>query len=67
MANNKNQFKNITEADIQELTDLGSFRNGRSYYNSGRVYDMVLREGVLKARCEGSQNEAYFVQATLIN
>jgi uncharacterized Zn finger protein/tetratricopeptide (TPR) repeat protein len=65
MISGKSQYKPLTEADIEEQTDTASFKKGRSYYNNGMVYDTVLREGVLKARCEGSEDEAYFVEAVL--
>ena len=59
------RFAPITEADIAEPTDSGSFSRGRAYYRQDRIYDAVLRGETIQALCEGSDVEPYLVRATL--
>ena len=60
------QFKPFTSADIQSLTDSGSFTKGQTYYRNGFISDQTLRGSRLQSECEGSSDENYLVQATLL-
>ncbi len=62
----KKQYKAFSEADLQNLTDEGSFTRGKSYYKNNRISEATLREGSLVGRCEGSQNETYRVEVKLV-
>ncbi len=54
----------LTEAAIRKRTGDRSFGLGRSYCDSGAIYDARREGAALKARCTGSRGEAYRVRAT---
>jgi uncharacterized Zn finger protein len=58
------RFKTVDAADIQRLTDAGSYSRGASYYRSGHIYDTVLRGATIQGQCSGSAAEDYRVRAT---
>ena len=62
----KKQFKAFSEADLQHLTDEGSFTRGKSYYKNNHISETSLREGTLVGHCEGSREEAYRVEVKLV-
>lgn len=55
----------LTEQEIAAQTDAGSFKRGRGYARSGRIFRAVRRENILRARCHGSSGGPYLVEATL--
>ena len=55
----------LTEAEIQDQTDSGSFSRGRSYYRSKHIFDTVRRGATIRAQCHGSSGGPYLVEATL--
>ncbi len=55
----------ITEQQIRAWIDGRSLERGEAYLQNGALFEL-RRQGVrLKARCQGSGAEAYYVQATL--
>jgi uncharacterized Zn finger protein len=58
-------FAPLTESQIANQTDSGSFSRGRGYFRSGRIFDAVRRESTLRARCHGSSGGPYLVEVTL--
>jgi uncharacterized Zn finger protein len=54
----------ITEQDIREIVDGGSFQRGQSYFRGGNIIEMRRQGMTLKARCQGSRPQAYRVQVT---
>src|SRR2546426_10718576 len=62
----KSQFKPLTEADIQALSDDASFRKGYDYYLHHVIIEPTLSESVLRAFCHGSSGSPYRVEATLL-
>ena len=52
----------LVESDIRHLANSQSWSRGKSYYNSGRIYNLVWREGTLTAEVEGSSYEPYIVE-----
>ena len=64
--NVKSQFKPLTEADIQALSDDASFRKGHDYYLHHEIVEPTLSESVLRAFCHGSSGSSYRVEATLL-
>jgi uncharacterized Zn finger protein len=65
-ANVKDQFKTLSEADIQASTDDASFRKGHDYYLNHAIVEPTLSESVLRAFCQGSSGSPYRVEATLM-
>ncbi len=59
------QFKQLSEADIQAYTDSMSYNKGYTYYLNNYIFDPTLRESILKALCYGSSGGPYRVEATL--
>ena len=55
----------LTAEDVAAQTDEGSFKRGRGYFRSGRIFNAVRRETTLRARCHGSSGGPYIVEATL--
>jgi len=54
----------ITEQDIREIVDDGSFQRGQQYFRGGNIFDTRQQGMTLKARCQGSRSQAYGVQVT---
>lgn len=59
------RFAPLTDDDIKELTDSGSFSRGRSYFRGGAIVDPVLTGETITAGCWGSEPYPYRVRATL--
>lgn len=59
------RFALISDDDIQEMTDSGSFSRGRTYFRQGAIVDPVLTGDTISAGCWGSETNPYRVQATL--
>lgn len=59
------RFAPLSDADIKELTDSGSFSRGRSYFRRGAIVDPVLTGDTIAAGCWGSYVRPYRVSATL--
>lgn len=59
------RFAPLTDDDIKDLTDSGSFSRGRSYFRRGAIVDPVLTGDTISAGCWGSEQYPYHVQATL--
>lgn len=55
----------ITEQDVARMTDLGSFRRGKSYFRSQAIINPVREGNTLIAECVGSDVEPYRVRITL--
>jgi uncharacterized Zn finger protein len=55
----------LTESDIRQVANAGSFEKGYSYYHDGYVLSVVQRGEQLTAEVEGSQYRSYQVQVTL--
>lgn len=55
---------NLTEQQIRDRVDSGSFAKGQSYYKGGAISDMVRRGDRLEGLCEGSQPSPYRVLVT---
>jgi len=55
---------NLTEATIRQRAGAQSWARGLDYFESGRVENVVWRDGLLTADVEGSAYEPYLVQAT---
>src|SRR5688572_1420387 len=62
----RDRFRSLTEADVREMTDPGSFDRGRSYARSRQIFDASLRGETLHASSHGSSGGPYRVEATLI-
>jgi uncharacterized Zn finger protein len=61
----RDRFAPISESQIKNRTDSGSFSRGRAYFRSGHIIAPALRAGRLMAQCLGSELEPYRVSATL--
>lgn len=59
-----NQLPTMTDQEILDRVGGRSFERGRGYFRSGAIFDARRQGMVLKARCRGSQPEAYQVQVT---
>jgi len=55
----------ISEQDIRAWTGETSFKRGLSYFNDGAIFQTQRQGNTLKARCEGSGDEAYWVSAVV--
>ncbi len=55
----------ITEQEIQSRFNEGSWSRGRRYFQEGNIFAPRLQGRTLKARCLGSQAQAYRVQVIL--
>lgn len=55
----------LTEEQVRDQTDGGSFSRGRSYRRGDRIFDAVRRGATIEARCHGSSGRPYMVSATL--
>jgi uncharacterized Zn finger protein len=55
----------LDEADIREWVGGQSFQRGLAYAGEARIFDTRQQGSTLKARCAGSQAEAYRVEVTL--
>jgi uncharacterized Zn finger protein len=62
----QDRFRPLTETDLREMTDSGSFDRGRSYARGDRIFDASLRGAILQASCHGSSGGPYRVEATLV-
>ncbi|MCD6030182.1 MAG: hypothetical protein K0S78_2356, partial [Thermomicrobiales bacterium] len=49
----------LTAETVAAQTDEGSYKRGRGYFRSGRIFDAVRRETTLRARCHGSSGGPY--------
>src|SRR6266852_1859373 len=58
----KDQFKPLSEADIQASSDDASFRKGFEH----AIVEPTLSESVLRAFCHSSRGSPYRVEATLL-
>jgi uncharacterized Zn finger protein len=61
----KETLPQLTESLIRGMASGPSFERGKSYYHSGAILDPVRQGMELRAECQGSQYEAYQVNATL--
>ncbi|MFO0660809.1 MAG: SWIM zinc finger family protein [Polyangiaceae bacterium] len=57
----------LTESDLHDRFDTRTFDPGRRYFEEGRVFATRLQGGVLRARCEGSTDDAYDIEIKLIH
>ncbi len=57
-------FPKIHEKAIRARIDARSFEKGQSYFRAGAIFDTKRQGRTIKARCEGSQAEAYRVKAS---
>ncbi len=64
-ATNGSCFAPLAEANLQSLTDSGSFSRGRTYFRNGHIREPVLRDASIEALCDGSDSMPYRVTATL--
>jgi uncharacterized Zn finger protein len=55
----------LTDKTIQRRVGERSFNLGRRYFEDGAIFDARRQGNTLKARCQGSRDEAYRVEATL--
>lgn len=55
----------ITEENVKNWFDAGSFSRGKSYYRNGRILQPKVQGTILKSQCTGSSYAAYRVQVTL--
>ena len=55
----------LTESDVRNWTDTGSYRRGTGYYEQGRIINPRLQGRTLKASCIGSAPSPYAVEITL--
>jgi uncharacterized Zn finger protein len=55
----------ISEQDIRAWTGDTYFKRGLSYFNGGAIFQAQRQGTTLKARCEGSGDEAYWVSAVV--
>lgn len=55
----------LTAEEVAAQADEASFKRGRGYFRSGRIFNAVRRESTLRARCHGSSGGPYVVEATL--
>ncbi len=62
----KDQFKPLSETDIQTSSDDASFRKGHDYYLNHAIVEPTLSESELRAFCHGSSGSPYHVEATLL-
>ena len=58
-------FAPLTADNIAKQTDSGSFSRGKTYFRGKRIFNPVLRDNQLHARCRGSSGGPYHVEATL--
>lgn len=56
----------LTESDLHERFDARTFDPGRRYFEEGRVFATRVQGGVLRARCEGSSDDAYEIDIKLV-
>ncbi len=59
------RFAPLSDDDIMEMTDSGSFSRGRTYFRQGAIVDPVLTGDTISAGCWGSEVAPYQVSATL--
>lgn len=57
--------RHLSDDDILDYIDEGSFTRGQAYANEGRIISPRRQGNTLKALCRGSIPEPYRVQATL--
>jgi uncharacterized Zn finger protein len=55
----------IQEEQIRARATPQSYSRGESYYKRGAIFDTVRRSNEIEARCAGSSDEPYYVNATL--
>ncbi len=55
----------LTEEDVKQWTDAGSFHRGQGYYQEGRILHPRRQGNILKAECFGSMPAPYRLQVTL--
>jgi uncharacterized Zn finger protein len=55
----------LTAEEVAAQADEASYKRGRGYFRSGRIFNAVRRESLLRARCHGSSGGPYIVEATL--
>lgn len=59
------RFVPLSDDDVKELTDCGSFSRGRTYFRRGAIEAPVLVGDTIRASCWGSDINPYHVTATL--
>ena len=59
-----NTIPPVTIEDISRAVGVQNFQRGQKYFGQKRVFDTRRQGMTLKARCQGSQPEAYFVAVT---
>src|SRR5579859_1409575 len=62
----KDQFRALSEADIQASTNEQSYQKGYTYYLDHNIIEPTLSDSVLRAFCHGSERNPYRVEATLL-
>jgi tetratricopeptide (TPR) repeat protein len=62
---NDQRFAPLSDDDIRQQTDEGSFGRGRSYFRNGHIVEPIRRGDTIEARCIGSEPAPYRVTATL--
>jgi uncharacterized Zn finger protein len=55
----------ISEDSILEYCDPSSWSRGQNYFKSKMIYDAILVDNVLYAKCESSRSEDYNIQVML--
>ena len=59
------KFSNISQGDVERWVGSASFKKGQAYFHQETIFNSRRQGQVLKARCWGSQAEAYHVEAKL--
>ncbi len=62
-----NSIPTITEEDIREFVGSASFQRGLAYYQGETIFNARRQGMTLKANCQGSRTEAYYVEVTFDN
>lgn len=61
----KSHIPSISQDDIERWVGSPSFQRGQAYYDQGMIFKAHLKGQTFQARCHGSQDASYQVQATL--
>lgn len=62
----KSTFVPFSPNDIERLAGAKPFERGKGYMRAGNISGAVLRDTILTADCEGSQEEPYALILTLV-
>ncbi len=58
------EIPSISTGDIRAVVGDAAFQRGERYFRDGAIYDPRRQGSALKARCEGSHDNAYRVEVT---